>query len=223
MGIASLIIGIIVLLIALIPLFGGVVFTPAVIGLVLGIVYVSKQSKEKAFKGTGVAGIVLCSISIILIIGYYILFGILAVTDSLSEIGILKNISKQTTLNVGDNFESNGMQITYKSLDKDYKDYMGERKVKDGYKIIKLGIEVKNVGSDYEYISNQDFCCYADDYVCDNIYFETESTLEATLSKGKKAQGYLFFEVPENAQSVTVESNSYGFLPIANKLILVVR
>lgn len=223
MGIASLIIGIIVLLIALIPLFGGVVFTPAVIGLVLGIVYVSKQSKEKAPKGTGVAGIILCSLSLLLIIGYYILFGVLAITDSFSEIGIFKNVSKQTTLKIGETYEKNGVQITYNSLNDNYTDYLGERKVKDGYKIIKLGIEVKNNGNELEYISSSDFSCYADDYVCDNVFFDTESDLNATLLKGKKAQGFLFFEVPENAEKITVEYNSYGFLPIANKLVLVVK
>ena len=223
MGIASLIIGIIVFLIAFIPLFGGVVFTPAVIGLVLGIVYVSKQSKEKAPKGTGVAGIVLCSISLILIIGYYILFGILAITESFNDIAIFKNISKTTTLNLGESCEKDGVDITYNYLNQNYTDYIGERKVKEGYKIIKIGIELKNNNNETLYITSSDFSCYADDYVCDNVYFDTESDLGATLSKGKKVQGYLFFEVPENAEKITVEYNSYGLLPVANKLVLIVK
>ena len=221
MGIASLIIGIVCLLISLIPLFGAVVFTPTVVGLALGIVHVSK--KEKGKKGSGIAGIVLCSISLLLIIGYYIVFGIFVVTEDFSDISIFKNISKQTMLKVGDSYDDDGLVLTYTSLNDNYLDYIGERKVQPGNKLIKVGIEAKNTSESTKYVNSYDFYCYADDYVCSNVYLETEIGLDGNLSKNKKIQGYLFFEVPENANSITIEHATYGLLPISNKVIFVVK
>ena len=83
MGIAALILGIISFIVALIPLCGYFAFLPAIIGLILGIVYVVKQSKvEDGKKGMGIAGIILNALAIIFIIAYTILFiGIGANTD----------------------------------------------------------------------------------------------------------------------------------------------
>ena len=74
-----------------------------------------------------------------------------------------------------------------------------------------------------KYISAYDFKCYADDYVCNNIYFETESGIDVTLTKNRRVQGNLFFEVPINCSNITVEYVTYGVLPIPNKLVLDVK
>lgn len=223
MGIASLIIGIVCLLVSLVPLFGAVVFMPSVAGLALGIVHVSNKSKEKGKKGSGVAGIVLCGLALLIMIGYYIAFGIFALSADFADIGIFKNISKQTTLKVGDSYDDDGLVLTYTSLDDNYEDYIGERKVQAGNKLIKVGIEAKNTARSIRYVGNYDFYCYADDYVCSNVYLDSEASLDGNLSSGKKVQGYLFFEVPENAESVTIEYATYGLLPISNKIVFVVK
>ena len=220
MGTASLIIGIISLCIALVPLFGSVAFTPAIAGLVFGIIHVTEKSDKKEKKGKGVAGIVLCSIAIVVIVMYYVLIVVFAVTVDFSEIGMLKNTSKNIEMTVGDTVEYDGLEIKYISLDDDYTDYVEQRKLKEGYKLIKLVLEIKNKENTSEYIGYSDFKCYADDYVCDSIFFETESGIDAFLSKDKRVQGNLFYEVPTDAKEITIEYETYGFWPIANKLIL---
>ena len=67
MGIASMVIGILAAILAFIPLCGYIAFVPAVIGLILGIVDVSKKKKQEKPKGQGIAGIVLNAVAIGLI------------------------------------------------------------------------------------------------------------------------------------------------------------
>lgn len=68
MGIAALILGILALLVAFIPVFGFIAFFPAIAGLVLGIVDVVNKSKKNESKGTSIAGIILNSIAIVVMI-----------------------------------------------------------------------------------------------------------------------------------------------------------
>ena len=69
MGIASLVIGVVSAILGFIPLCNYFAIIPAVVGLVLGIVYVVKQSKvEGGKKGMGIAGIVLNAAAIVLIL-----------------------------------------------------------------------------------------------------------------------------------------------------------
>lgn len=68
MGIASMVIGIISAILGVIPLCGNIAFLPALIGLVLGIVDIVIKAKNQQPKGQAIAGVVLCSISLIIII-----------------------------------------------------------------------------------------------------------------------------------------------------------
>ena len=74
MGIASMVIGILAAILAFIPLCGYMAFVPAVIGLILGLVDVSKKKKQEKPKGQGIAGIVLNAIAIGLIFLYSVIF-----------------------------------------------------------------------------------------------------------------------------------------------------
>lgn len=68
MGIASLILGIIGIVISWIPIIGLISFVLVIIGLILGIIDVSKKTKTKEKKGVGIAGIVVCSVAIPIIV-----------------------------------------------------------------------------------------------------------------------------------------------------------
>jgi hypothetical protein len=74
MGIASMVIGIVSTVLGFIPLCGNIAFIPAIVGLILGIVDVVRKSKQGLPKGQAIAGIVLCSIAIIIIMFYNIVF-----------------------------------------------------------------------------------------------------------------------------------------------------
>ena len=63
---------------------------------------------------------------------------------------------------------------------------------------------MENTGDTEHFISTLDFDCYADD-VAVQAYYGGEDDLSATLSPGRKASGSVYFEVPENAQSLEVE------------------
>lgn len=70
MGTSSLVIGIISVVFSIIPFIGYIVLTPAIIGLVLGAIYIKKADK----KGKGIAGVALNIIALLFIILYTILF-----------------------------------------------------------------------------------------------------------------------------------------------------
>lgn len=81
MGVASLIIGLISFFISLIPFCGYVASIPAVIGLVLGIVYIvqSKKSEDpNANLGTAITGVVFNVLTLFVLLAYMIVFTLLS-------------------------------------------------------------------------------------------------------------------------------------------------
>lgn len=76
MGVASMILGIIAVILAFIPCPTAVfLFVPALIGLILGIVDVTVKSKRQQPKGCGIAGIVMNAIAFIIVIFWGFVFG----------------------------------------------------------------------------------------------------------------------------------------------------
>ena len=82
MGIASMIIGILAAICGFIPLCGYFAITPAIVGLVLGIVDVSKKKKAQAPCGQGVAGIVLNAVALLVIVLWTLVFAAGAAADA---------------------------------------------------------------------------------------------------------------------------------------------
>lgn len=70
LGIASLVVGIVSAVIALIPACGAIAFLPAIVGLVLGVINVVLRGKANLPKGVGMAGIVLNVAAIVFILAY---------------------------------------------------------------------------------------------------------------------------------------------------------
>ncbi len=82
MGVASLILGIVSLILAIIPGCGLILaFLPALIGLILGIVDVVKKSKNGGKKGLAIAGIILCVLAPICGFVWTIIVGTAAVNS----------------------------------------------------------------------------------------------------------------------------------------------
>ncbi len=73
MGVASLILGIVSIIMSFIPCCNYFAFLPALVGLGLGIAELVKKGKEGEGKGMGIAGIILNIIAIILPIALIII------------------------------------------------------------------------------------------------------------------------------------------------------
>ena len=223
MGIASLILGIVSIVVGFIPFCGIIALVPAIIGLILGIVETIRCSKKKEPNGKGIAGIVLSTLAVV-----FILFWVLVVanSDSTSTNNTNSNETastetstpvnnvqeKKTSFNVGETFSNNNVKIKFASVDQDFKNYSKYATVKSGYKIIKATFDFENVGSSDEFVSYYDFKCYADDVACDAFYnTDLDDELSATISSGKKASGSVYFEVPQNAGKITLEYSTNVF------------
>lgn len=86
MGIASLVIGIIAVLLGFIPFCGIIALIPAIVGVILGIVDWVKKSKQGQPKGMSIAGTILSIIAVVIIIAWYALAG-MSVLSAANEIG----------------------------------------------------------------------------------------------------------------------------------------
>ena len=71
-----------------------------------------------------------------------------------------------------------------------------------GNKIIKLTFEIENISSTDQIVSVYDFKCYSDDVASSAYYYGDNGLSTTTLSSGRKATGNVYFEVPQNANSI---------------------
>ncbi len=210
MGLASLILGIISLIMSCIPVIGLFFCITAIIGIILGIISLCKKQE----KGKSIAGIVTSSIAILIIVVYFIGMVVMLGGDN----GIIEQVRKETEnitdstetaevkkCMVGETFRNNNIAITFLTIDSNFKGYNEYANVEEGYKVIRAEFEFENVGTSNQYISSYDFDCYADGYDCDSFWSAEDSSFSTTLSSGKKAKGVVYFEVPENSTSITLE------------------
>lgn len=112
--------------------------------------------------------------------------------------------SLQTEFAKGDVVETKSLKVSFLDCGEftDYSEYSEPAK---GNKIIYATFEFENISDDNEYISTGDFSCYADGYDCKSYYDFDQESLDATLSKGRKTKGKIFFEVPKDAKEIKIE------------------
>lgn len=112
--------------------------------------------------------------------------------------------SLQTEFAKGDVVETKSLKVSFLDCGEftDYSEYSEPAK---GNKIIYATFEFENILDDNEYISTGDFSCYADGYDCESYYDFDQESLDATLSKGRKTKGKIFFEVPKDAKEIKIE------------------
>ena len=120
---------------------------------------------------------------------------------------------------VGDIVETKDLKITFLSAG-EYKSDNEFLQPKDGNKYIKVEFEIENTGDSDQYITSWDFKCYADTYSVEQTWLD-EGSLDATLSKGKKSKGSVFFEVPKDAKEITLEYETNFFSE--DKIIFIVQ
>ncbi len=123
-----------------------------------------------------------------------------------------KDINGKTSFKINETFQNKYEKIIMTEVNTnvtDYDEYLGP---KDGNKIIALKFEIENISEDRDelYVSSLDFNAYADDVAADSYIYISDKykNFSATVGKGKKTVGYVLYEVPINAQKITVEYNA---------------
>lgn len=120
---------------------------------------------------------------------------------------------------VGETLTTNTLKITYNSsADDKGAEYFPAA---SGNKIIKLTFEIENISSTDQIVSVYDFKCYSDDVASSAYYYGDDGLSTTTLSSGRKATGNVYFEVPQNANSIDVEYETNYWS--GNKAIFVVK
>lgn len=136
-----------------------------------------------------------------------------AVNDAVEDTkNSYKDINGKTSFKVNETFQNKYEKITMTEVNTNVTDYSEYLEPKDGNKIIALKFEVENINEDKDelYVSSMSFNAYADGEAVDSYMYGNDKykDLSATVGKGKKAVGYVLYEVPKNAQEITVEYNA---------------
>lgn len=165
---------------------------------------------------------------IIAVILIFSLFAIGSGSDKASVSSDSASDNSQTTtqkadepvkVKVGETLTTNTLKITYKSsADDKGAQYFPAA---SGNKIIKLTFEIENISSTDQIVSVYDFKCYSDDVASSAYYYGDNGLSTTTLSSGRKATGNVYFEVPQNANSIDVEYETNYWS--GNKAIFVVK
>lgn len=122
-------------------------------------------------------------------------------------------------MEVGETLTTSTLKITYKSsADDKGAEYFPAA---SGNKIIKLTFEIENISSTDQIVSVYDFKCYSDDVASSAYYYGDNGLSTTTLSSGRKDIGNVYFEVPQNANSIDVEYETNYWS--GNKAIFVVK
>lgn len=227
MAIASMILGIIGLLLSVV----GIGLFPAIAALILGIIVIVKKRFGRRMAITGIAA---ATVGIALVIIILIIVTANSGTkESAKKDTIESNVTNDpgqsatqepskilntqedkideseasrsdNTFQVGESLELKDERLTYLSCDENYTPDNQFAQPKSGNKIVRLEFEYDNIGQIDRSISFYSFTGYADGYKVDPWYY-ADDDINGTISSGKKVKGAVYFEVPKDAKEITVE------------------
>lgn len=109
------------------------------------------------------------------------------------------------TFNVGDVVETDNFRITYESAG-EYTNSNELLQPKDGYVYWEFKFKFENISNTDQTVSTMmDWECYADNSKADQTWIVDDNGLDGKLSAGRESEGSVYFEVPEDAESVELE------------------
>lgn len=112
---------------------------------------------------------------------------------------------KQEKISVGQAITTDNLKISFISCNQDFKDYDEYFGPKSGNKLIRAEFTFENTSSSDKSLGS--FECYADGSKCEDYYYADDyksPTLE-TISAGRTLKSVVYYEVPQNAQSIELE------------------
>lgn len=224
LAVASLVLGIVGLIFTFVVI--GVI--PSFIGLILGIIALATKKPKK---GLAIAGIILSSLSILMLVGIISLIpsesnntnetdvqeetqeGILEENDQVNEELIEEDTKSQdessSEIGVGSSFETEGLKVTINDANLEFTEYddeYGFYTPEEGMKYIMVSFTFENIGDSDEYVSIYDFDCYADNTACEQAYLPDGSDfMNTNLSPGRNVSFNSYYTVPIDAQSIELE------------------
>ena len=137
-----------------------------------------------------------------------------------------KDTNGKTTFKINESFQNSYEKITMTEVNTNFTDYSKYLGPADGNKIIMAKFEVENINKDDDslYVSSLEFDAYYDGVAAESFWSAGDNykDLSATLGYGKKAIGYVFYEVPINAKSITIEYNP-NFWVDGNKIEFIIQ
>ena len=123
-----------------------------------------------------------------------------------------KDKNGKSTFRLNESFENKYEKITMTEINlnvTDYNKYLGP---KEGNKIIAVKFEIESINKENDelYVSSLSFNAFADEVAVDSYLYHSDKykDLSATLGVGKKTIGYVLYEVPKNAQKITISYNA---------------
>lgn len=112
--------------------------------------------------------------------------------------------TRDNMYSVGEILNDGDVVIEYISAEK-WTDYDQYSSPEAGNMVVRIKVAVTNNSTNDYYISPYDFACYADNQNA-LAYYSGEEVLETVnLSAGRNTSGYVYFEVPENAENIEIE------------------
>lgn len=107
---------------------------------------------------------------------------------------------------VGDTWQNDYIKITYTNC-YEFTDYNQYNAPASGNKIVCAEFEFENIGNSDETVMYTDFNGYADGYEVNQSYAPdgTGINFSVKMSAGRKGNGIVAFEVPENAEQIEIE------------------
>lgn len=121
-----------------------------------------------------------------------------------------KDKNGKTQFKINETFENHYTKVTMLEVIDGWAKYDEWSKPATGNKIIAVKFEVENIGDDdEEYISSYDFNMTADKVDCEEYIWSGNDykSITATIGKGKKTIGWVFYEVPTNANNLVIDYN----------------
>lgn len=116
-------------------------------------------------------------------------------------------VAGHNRFNPGDTVDIDGFEVVYEKCEANWTGYSEYAAPDDGYKVIRSYFTFTNNSNGDRSCGSAYFSCYADGISCERFYFSTEDDLASldTLSPGRKTKGWVYFEVPTDAQEIELE------------------
>lgn len=136
-----------------------------------------------------------------------------SVDDAVKEVkDSYKDKNGKTKFKLNETFENSHEKITMLEVNTNFEDLEEYFKPTEGKKVLMAKFEIENVSKENDeiYVSSAEFNASADGIVLENFYGAKDkyNDFSATVGKGKKTIGYVFYEVPKDAKNITIEYNA---------------